>query len=87
LSSAANPKQINLDRGPSSFDTRQRGVVVYNLDLPVGPNHRLLGWNNAINRQVLGGYRTRGHIGTESVLRPRPGELRFHRAEGVSDLG
>ena len=37
-----------LDRGPSSFDTRQRAVVVYNVDLPVGPGHRLLGWNNGI---------------------------------------
>jgi hypothetical protein len=60
LSSAANPKQINLDRGPSSFDERQRAVVVYNLDLPVGPGHRLLGWNNGFNRQIIGGWQISG---------------------------
>ena len=60
LSSAANPKQINLDRGPSSFDTRQRAVIVYNVDLPVGPGHRILGWNNGFNRAVFGGWTVSG---------------------------
>jgi hypothetical protein len=60
LSSAANPKQINLDRGPSSFDTRQRAVIVYNLDLPVGPGHKVMGWNNGFNRQVFGGWTVSG---------------------------
>jgi hypothetical protein len=60
LSSAANPKQINLDRGPSSFDTRHRAVVVYNVDLPVGPGHRLLGWNNGFNRAAFGGWTISG---------------------------
>jgi hypothetical protein len=59
-SSAANPQQINLDRGPSSFDTRQRAVVVYNMDVPVGPGHRLMGWNNGFNRQVIGGWSISG---------------------------
>ena len=60
LSSAANPKQINLDRGPSSFDTRQRVVVVYNVDLPVGPGHSLLGSNNGVNKAVFGGWTVSG---------------------------
>ncbi len=60
LSSAANPKQINLDRGPSSFDSRQRAVVVYNVDLPVGPGHRVLGWNNRFNREAFGGWTVSG---------------------------
>ena len=51
---------INLERGPSSFDTRQRFVTVYNVDLPVGPGHRLLGWNNGFNRQVFGGWQISG---------------------------
>ena len=33
---------INLDRGNSSFDTRQRAVVVYNMNVPIGPGHRLV---------------------------------------------
>jgi hypothetical protein len=60
LSSAANPKQLNLERGPSSFDTRQRAVVVYNADLPIGPGHRLMGSNNIINREVFGGWSISG---------------------------
>jgi hypothetical protein len=60
LSSAANPKQINLDRGPSSFDSRQRAVIVYNVDLPVGPGHEVLGWNNGFNRAVFGGWSISG---------------------------
>jgi hypothetical protein len=51
---------INLERGPSSFDTRQRFVTTYNVDLPVGPGHRLLGWNNGFNRQVFGGWQIAG---------------------------
>ncbi|HLJ47853.1 MAG TPA: carboxypeptidase regulatory-like domain-containing protein [Bryobacteraceae bacterium] len=51
---------INLERGPSSFDTRQRAVVVYNIDLPVGPGHRLFGWRNTFNRQLLGGWQIAG---------------------------
>jgi len=53
---AADPHHLNLDRGPSSFDTRQRFVTVYNLDLPIGPGHQLLGSNSMINRQVFGGW-------------------------------
>ncbi len=60
LSVISDGNHINLDRGPSSFDTRQRAVVVYNVDLPVGPGHRLLGWNNSFNRQVFGGWQVSG---------------------------
>jgi hypothetical protein len=51
---------VNLERGPSSFDTRQRAVFVYNLNLPVGPGHRVLGSNNILNREVLGGWQISG---------------------------
>jgi hypothetical protein len=57
---------INLDRGPSSFDTRQRFVTVYNVDLPVGPGHKLLGWNNGFNRQVFGGWQISGITSAQS---------------------
>jgi hypothetical protein len=56
----SNGNNISLDRGPSSFDTRQRAVVVYNVDLPVGPGHRVLGWTNPINREVFGGWQISG---------------------------
>jgi len=60
LSVISDGNHINLDRGPSSFDTRQRAVVVYNVDLPVGPGHRLLGWNNTFSREVFGGWQVSG---------------------------
>ncbi|HTS65417.1 MAG TPA: TonB-dependent receptor [Candidatus Acidoferrales bacterium] len=57
---------INFDRGPSSFDTRQRFVTVYNLDVPIGPGHKVLGWNNGVNRQVFGGWQISGITSVQS---------------------
>jgi len=51
---------LNLERGPSSFDVRHRFISVYVLDIPIGPGHRLLGWNNGFNRQVFGGWQISG---------------------------
>src|SRR6266446_5060854 len=56
----ADANNIRADRGPSSFDIRHRAVFVYVIDLPVGPGHRLLGWNNGLNRQVFGGWQISG---------------------------
>ena len=33
---------------------------MYVLSLPVGPGHRLLGWNNTFNREVFGGWQISG---------------------------
>jgi hypothetical protein len=57
---------INFDRGPSSFDTRQRLVVVYNLTVPAGPGHKLFGWNNPVGRQVFGGWEISGITSVQS---------------------
>ena len=51
---------LRLERGPSSFDIRHRFVGVYVLDVPIGPGHRLLGWENGFNRQVFGGWQISG---------------------------
>src|SRR5260370_24720773 len=51
----ADPRNLRLEHGPSNFDIRHRAVFTYVIDLPVGPDHRLLGWNNGINRQAFGG--------------------------------
>lgn len=56
----ADANNIRLDHGPSSFDIRHRFVGTYVIDLPVGPGHRLLGWNNGLNRQVFGGWQMSG---------------------------
>ncbi len=65
-SSAANPRQLNLDRGPSSFDTRQRFVTVYNIPVPIGPGHRLMGSNNIVNQEVFGGWTISGITSLQS---------------------
>jgi hypothetical protein len=53
-------RNMAAERGPSSFDIRQHAVFVYVVDLPVGPGHRLMGWNNGVNRQVFGGWQISG---------------------------
>jgi Carboxypeptidase regulatory-like domain len=62
LSVISNGNAISLDRGNSSFDTRQRAVIVYNMDLPMGPGHRLMGSTNMFSRQVFGGWQISGIV-------------------------
>jgi hypothetical protein len=57
---------LAADRGPSSFDIRHRAVFVYVVDLPIGPGHRLLGWNKGVNRQVFGGWQISGITSIQS---------------------
>jgi hypothetical protein len=56
----ADVTNLRLEHGPSSFDIRNRAVFVYVVDLPVGPGHRLLGWNNGFNKQLFGGWQISG---------------------------
>jgi len=56
----ADNNNLRLEHGPSSFDVRHRFVTVYVIDLPVGPGHRLFGWDNGLNRQVFGGWQISG---------------------------
>ena len=55
-----NSRQLSLERGNSDFDIRQRGVVVYVLNAPIGPGHRVLGSNNIFNRELIGGWQLSG---------------------------
>ncbi len=57
---------LAADRGPSSFDIRHRAVFTYVIDLPVGPGHRLLGWDSGVNRQVFGGWQVSGNTTIQS---------------------
>lgn len=66
LSTISNGKDINLDRGPSDFDTRQRFSAVYNMDVPVGTNHRLFGGTNAFDRYVIGGWQASGIVSVQT---------------------
>jgi hypothetical protein len=59
-SGVADANNIRAERGPSSFDIRHRAVFTYVIELPVGPGHRLLGWNSGVNRQVFGGWEISG---------------------------
>jgi hypothetical protein len=56
----SDPRNLHLEYGPSNFDIRHRAVFVDVIDLPVGPGHRLLGWDNTVNRQAFGGWQISG---------------------------
>jgi hypothetical protein len=62
----ADGTNLAAERGPSSFDLRNRAVLTYVVDLPVGPGHRILGWNNGANRQVFGGWQVSGTTSIQS---------------------
>jgi carboxypeptidase family protein len=57
---AADGRNLQLERGPSSFDIRHRVSLYYVMDLPIGPGRRLFGWNNRLNRQIFGGWQISG---------------------------
>jgi Carboxypeptidase regulatory-like domain len=56
----ADVNNMKAERGPSSFDIRHRSVITFVIDVPVGPGHRLFGWNNGVNKQVFGGWQISG---------------------------
>ena len=56
----ADVNNMKAERGPSSFDIRHRSVITFVIDVPVGPGHRLFGWNNGLNKQVFGGWQISG---------------------------
>jgi hypothetical protein len=60
--SVADANHLNLERGPSSFDTRQHASILYSMDLPAGPGHRVFGWNNGFGRQAFGGWSVSGLV-------------------------
>jgi hypothetical protein len=62
----ADGTNLAAERGPSSFDIRHRAVFTFVVDMPVGPGHRLLGWNNGVNRQVFGGWQISGITSIQS---------------------
>jgi carboxypeptidase family protein/TonB-dependent receptor-like protein len=66
LSTISNGTNINLDRGPSDFDTRNRFVGVYNMQVPIGTGHALMGGNNVFDRYVIGGWQVSGIVSAQS---------------------
>lgn len=66
LSIISNGTNINLDRGPSDFDTRQRFSAIYNMDVPLGTNHQLFGGTNAFDRYVAGGWQVSGIVSIQT---------------------
>jgi len=56
----ADPRNLRLEYGPSNFDIRHRAVFVYVIDVPAGPGHRVFGWDNPVNRELLGGWQISG---------------------------
>ena len=66
LSIISNGNNINLDRASSDFDTRQRFVGVYNMDLPIGTGHRVFGGNNLFDRYIVGGWQVSGIVSAQT---------------------
>jgi len=56
----ADPRNLRLEYGPSNFDLRHRAVFTYVIDVPAGPGHKVLGWDNGISKQVFGGWQISG---------------------------
>jgi hypothetical protein len=56
----SDPRNLHLEYGPSNFDIRHRAVFTYVIDVPAGPGHRLFGWDNAFNRELVGGWQISG---------------------------
>ena len=53
-------KRLRLEHGPSAFDIRHRFNLVYVIALPVGPGHRLFGWNHGLSRWLFGQWQISG---------------------------
>ena len=52
--------QLRLEHGPSAFDVRHRVNILAVIPLPVGPGHRLFGWNNRFSRWAFGQWQLSG---------------------------
>jgi hypothetical protein len=55
-----NPYDRTSEKALSGFDSRQRLVVSYAVDLPFGPGHRFLSGNNGVQKRVVGGWSVSG---------------------------
>ena len=53
-------RNLRVEHGPSAFDVRHRFNLVYVIALPVGPGHRVLGWNNSFSRLLFGQWQISG---------------------------
>ncbi len=53
-------RNLRLEHGPSAFDIRHRFNLVYVIELPVGPGHKLFGWKNGISNAVFAKWQISG---------------------------
>lgn len=53
-------KNLRVEHGPSAFDLRHRFNLVYVIAVPIGPGHRVLGWNNSFSRLLFGHWQISG---------------------------
>jgi hypothetical protein len=53
-------RNLRLEHGPSAFDIRHRFNLVYVISLPIGPGHKLFGWNNGASRWVFADWQVSG---------------------------
>jgi hypothetical protein len=65
-SAVVDPFNFHLERGLSTFDTRNRFVASYTYDIPVGKGRAALANMNAIGQAFLGGWQTNGILTVQS---------------------
>ena len=59
-------KNLRAEYGPSAFDIRHRFNLLYVIELPIGPGHRFLGWNNGFSRALFGAWQISGIVMLQS---------------------
>ena len=55
-----NPYNRAAEKSLSGFDSRQRLVVSYAVDLPFGPGQKFLSGGNGVGKRVVGGWSVSG---------------------------
>jgi hypothetical protein len=59
-------RNLRLEHGPAAFDVRQRFSLVYVLALPIGPGHKLFGWQRSWARGVFSGWQLSGSMAVQA---------------------
>lgn len=58
--SLQDPNNLRAEKALASFDSRNRLVVSYSIDLPFGPNQKFLNGGNGFQKRLVGGWSMSG---------------------------
>ena len=60
LTSLQDPNNLRAEKALATFDSRNRLVVSYAVDLPFGPGHKFLNGRNSFESKLVGGWSVSG---------------------------